>query len=94
MERVRRVKLLPEYNRRLRYLSVEECQALLAACSLFFRAIVITARNTDMRKEEMLSLQREQHVDLTHGCLLLDKTKSGERREIPYQRHGATNPAG
>jgi integrase len=83
MERVRRVKLLPENNRRLRYLSVEECHTLLDACSPYLRAIVTTALNTGMRKEEILSLQWAQHVDLTHGFILLDKTKSGERREIP-----------
>jgi len=36
-----------------------------------------------MCKEEFLSLQWDQHVDLQHGFILLDKTKSGERREIP-----------
>jgi integrase len=83
MECVRRVKLLPENNRRLRYLSVAECQALLDACSPYLRAIVVTALNTGMRKEEILLLQWEQHVDLTHGFILLDKTKSGEHRETP-----------
>ena len=51
MERVRRVKLLPANNRRLRYLSVEECQALLDACSPSPRAIVTTALHTGMRKK-------------------------------------------
>jgi integrase len=54
-EPVRRVKLLQENNRRLRYLSREECKALLGACSPHLRPIVVTALNTGMRKEEILS---------------------------------------
>jgi integrase len=83
LKRVRRVKLLPENNRRLRYLSLEECQALLTACPPHLQPIVLTALHTGMRREEILSLQWAQHVDLRHGFFLLDKTKSGERREIP-----------
>jgi integrase len=44
--------------------------------------IVIAALNTGMRKGEALGLTWEQ-VDLKHGFILLDVTKSGERREIP-----------
>jgi integrase len=35
-----------------------------------------------MRRSEILGLQWDQ-VDLKHGFILLDKTKSGKRREIP-----------
>jgi integrase len=83
LRRVRRVKQLHEDNRRLRYLSVEECRELIKACSLHLRSIVITALNTGMRKEEILSLEWEKHIDLRHGFILLDKTKNGERRQIP-----------
>lgn len=38
-----RVKLLPENNRRLRYLSKEECKAPINACSPHLRPVVITA---------------------------------------------------
>jgi len=86
LKRVRRVKLIPENNRRLRYLSKEEAQAFISACSPTLRPIVITALNTGMRKEEILSLEWEKHVDLKHGFILLDKTKSGHRREIPINR--------
>jgi integrase len=77
------VKQLPEHNRRLRYLSVEECQGLVQACLPHLKPIVVTALNTGMRKEEVLSLRWDKHVDLKHGFILLDTTKSGERREIP-----------
>lgn len=83
LKRVRKVKLLEESNRRLRYLSREECQALFQASDPHLRPILITALNTWMRKEEILSLRWEENVDLRHGFILLDRTKNGERREIP-----------
>lgn len=82
LKRVRQVKLLEENNRRLRYLSPEECQHLIDACSGDIKAIVIIALNTGMRKSEILSLKWE-NVDLRHNFILLDNTKNGERREIP-----------
>jgi integrase len=82
LKRVRKVKLLEENNRRLRYLSREECQNLINACDTHLRPIVITALNTGMRKGEIFNLRWDQ-VDLKHGFILLDKTKNGERREIP-----------
>ncbi len=82
LKRVRRVKQIPENNRRLRYLSKEECEALINACDSHLKPIVITALNTGMRKGEILNLKWDQ-VDLKHGFILLDITKNGERREIP-----------
>lgn len=82
LKRARRVKMLTENNKRLRYISKEECQALINSSDMHLRPIVITAINTGMRKEEILSLKWEQ-VDLKHGFILLDRTKNGERREIP-----------
>jgi integrase len=43
---------------------------------------VVFALATGCRKGEILSLKWE-HVDLKHGFILLDKTKNGERREVP-----------
>jgi integrase len=83
LNRIRKVKQLAEHNRRLRYLSVEECQILINVCVPHLKPIVVMALNTGMRKEEMLSLRWDKHVDLKHGFILLDTTKSGERREIP-----------
>jgi integrase len=85
LRRVRKVKLLEENNRRLRYLSKEECTNLLNACADHIRPIVITALNTGMRKSEVLSLKWDS-IDLRHGFILLDKTKNGERREIPINQ--------
>lgn len=82
LKRVRRVKLLEENNRRLRYLSKEECQRLLGECSKHLRPIVVTALNTGMRRGEILTLKWD-NVDLKHGFVLLSITKNGERREIP-----------
>jgi len=82
LKRLRKVKLLQENNRRLRYLSNEECLELIRTCDPHLRPIVITALNTGMRKSEILSLTWDK-VDLKHGFILLDQTKNGERREIP-----------
>jgi len=86
LKKVRRVKLLPENNRRLRYLSKEESTALVDACKPHLRPIVVTALNTGMRKEEILSLEWERHIDLRNGFILLDITKNGDRREVPINQ--------
>ncbi len=82
LRRVRKAKFLEENNRRLRFLSVEECQALIEACIPHLRPIVVTALHTGMRRSEILGLTWDR-VDLKHGFLLLDQTKNGERREVP-----------
>ncbi|WP_353686754.1 site-specific integrase [Thermodesulfovibrio sp. 3462-1] len=82
LEACKEVKFLQENNRRLRFLSKEECQTLINACDPHLRPIVICALNTGMRKSEFLNLKWDQ-VDLKHGFIFLDKTKNGERREIP-----------
>jgi len=79
---VRKVQPLKNEGKRLRYLSQEECKDLINACDPHLRPIVVTALNTGMRRGEILSLKWE-NVDLKHGFILLDKTKNGERREIP-----------
>lgn len=82
LKRVRKVKLLRDDSKRLRYLSKEECQALINSCDPHLKPVVVTALNTGMRKSEILSLKWD-NVDLRHGFILLDTTKNGERREIP-----------
>ena len=82
LRKIRKVKMIPENNRRLRFLSKEECRVLIDACSPQLRSIVIVALNTGMRKGEILGLKWER-VDLRHGFIFLENTKNGERREIP-----------
>jgi len=85
LKRVRKVKLLPDDSKRLRYLSKQECQELINSCETHLKPIVITALNTGMRKSEILNLKWD-NVDLKYGFILLDRTKNGERREIPINR--------
>ncbi len=82
LKSVRKVKQLEENNKRLRYLTIEELQRLLGCCSPHLKPIVLVSVNTGMRKGEILNLKWNQ-VDLRHNFILLDKTKNGERREIP-----------
>ena len=84
LKRIRRAKMLEENNRRLRYLSKEECHTLVDACVDYLKPIVITALNTGMRKGEILSLKWD-NIDMNNGFILLGSgmTKNGERREIP-----------
>jgi len=86
LKRIRKAKLLEENNMRLRYLSVEECQELITCCSPHLRPIVITALHTGMRKGEIFNLQWDKNVDMKHGFILLEKTKNGNRREIPIDK--------
>jgi len=82
LKQVRNVKLLPENNRRLRFLSTEDCQRLIECCHKALKPIVVVALHTGMRKSEILNLKWKQ-VDLMHSFILLDTSKNGERREIP-----------
>ena len=84
LKRVRKAKLLEENNRRLRYLSKEECQKLIEESDRHLRPIIVTALNTGMRRSEILNL-RWENIDLNHNFILLDQpmTKNAERREIP-----------
>ena len=81
-QEVRRAKLLEENNRRLRYLSKEECRQLINACDSHLSPMVICALNTGMRKGEILGLTWDD-IDLVNGFILLPITKNGDRREIP-----------
>jgi integrase len=82
LKRIRKVKPLKGENRRLRYLSREECHSLMFSCEAHLKPIVTTALNTGMRRGEILGLKWD-NVDLKHGFILLNMTKNGERREIP-----------
>ncbi len=81
LKKLRRVKQFKEQSR-LRYLTAEEARGLVSVCDEHLRPIVITALLTGMRRGEILNL-RWDHLDMRHDFILLDKTKNGERREIP-----------
>ena len=82
LNRFKKVKLIKGEIKRLRYLSDEEAERLISNCEPYLKPIVITALNTGMRKSEILHLTWDR-VDLNNRIILLDKTKNGERREIP-----------
>jgi len=83
LTKVKKVKPLKENNERTRYLSEEEVQELIKNCNQHLKPIVITAINTGMRKGEILNLRWFDNVDLKRGNIHLDKTKNGEKRDIP-----------
>jgi len=79
------VKLLKENNKRLRYLTTEEIQRLISACSPHLKPIVITALNTGMRKREILDLKWED-IDFHREIIFVKNTKNNEWREIPMNK--------
>ncbi|MDD5653887.1 MAG: site-specific integrase [Candidatus Omnitrophica bacterium] len=79
---MRKIKLLRENNKRLRFLEREEIGKLLSCCSPHLLPIVKLALNTGMRKGEILRL-KWQDIDFKRDIAYLQETKSGEKREIP-----------
>lgn len=77
----------PEPNRRLRYMSLEEYQALLEAVA-HSRAsweLCVVGWNTGARFGELARL-RWADVDLAHRYLTFRETKTGEPRRVPINR--------
>jgi integrase len=95
--RVPRIRLAREPEGRLRFLAEAEIVRLLDACqgskSRYLTSIATVALNTGMRKGEILGLTWAR-VDFARGVLLLERTKSGRRREIPMNQaaYGALQP--
>ena len=85
LKEIQKVKLLKGEIKRLRYLTEDEQERLINVCNKEIKPIVITALNTGMRKSEILHLTWDR-VDLENRIILLDKTKNGERREIPINQ--------
>lgn len=86
MKKVPRIRLEKEPEGRLRFLTADGISRLMAACEASahpeLATIVTLAFNTGMRKGEMLGLSWDR-VDFSRGVLLLERTKSGRRREVP-----------
>src|SRR5437667_1167611 len=77
------MKFLQENNARTRYLSLEECQRLIASCiAPHIRAIVTVALHTGMRLSEILNL-RWQDLDFSSGFILVRDSKNGQERQVP-----------
>src|SRR5262249_21294534 len=69
-------------NARLRYLTLEEIDRLLAVCPLHLKRLVLTALHTGMRKSEILTLRWNQ-LNLELRFVLLLDTKNGDKRGVP-----------
>ena len=87
LKRVRKVKQLKENNRRLRYLSREEADRLIAACykapkCSHLAPIIITALHTGMRRSEILKLKWDD-IDFRAGFIYVRDSKNYQSRMIP-----------
>src|SRR5438874_1716933 len=77
------MKFLRENNARTRYLSLEECQRLIANCiAPHIRALVGVALHSGMRLGEILNL-RWYDLDFASGFILVRDSKNGESRHVP-----------
>ena len=79
-----KVRFARENNQRIRFLTLEEEDRLLAVCSKTLRPIVITAVNTGFRKSELLSLTWED-IDFERRLVTVKAgyAKNGESRSVP-----------
>ena len=82
LNKARKAKQLPEDNRRLRYLSADECESLVKHSAIHLKPVLIALHNTGMRFGELKALTWDR-VNLATGYLHIDKSKAGERRDIP-----------
>ena len=77
------IRFLRENNARTRYLSLQECQRLIASCMApHIRAMVSVALHSGMRLGEILNL-RWYDLDFSSGFILVRDSKNGESRHVP-----------
>jgi integrase len=69
-------------NRRLRFLSLEEMERLLAVADDVLRPLLLAVLHTGLRRSELFWLTW-QDVDFKRGVLRMLHTKNDERRELP-----------
>jgi integrase len=81
---VKQVRLFREDNGRIRVVTEEEEQRLLAACRPTLKPVVITALHTGLRTSELLSLTW-QDVDFQRRTITVQASyaKNGETRSVP-----------
>jgi len=86
LKQIRKVKLLPENNRRTRFLDHEEYHRLIEATETSrnkqIKRIIILDVNTGLRKSELLGLEKDE-VDLVKNIIKLSDSKNFEGRTIP-----------
>lgn len=83
----RRVSKPREPAGRIRFLSTDERERLLAVCRKLnpvLYTVVVVAISTGMRRDEIMSLRWEQ-VDFANERITLIKTKNGEPRSVPIK---------
>jgi len=85
---VKRVERPQFDNRRIRFLTDDECKGLLKACkastSESLLTVVVVALSTGMRQGEILGL-RWPDIDLKGERITLRNTKNGETRIVPLK---------
>ena len=86
----RDIKKLKENNERCRYLTEEEQERLLAACSGVLRTVVLSAFRTGLRWGELISLKwqqapRSNFVDFENNVIFIHEalSKSKKSRYVP-----------
>jgi integrase len=70
---------------RVRYLSPEEVQKLTVALPAWLRPIVAIARNTGLRRSNILELTWD-HVDMGRKVIIIPRTKNGSAIGIPLNQ--------
>jgi integrase len=80
-----KIRLLPGEVARDRWLTREEADRLIAACSPHMRSIVRFALATGCRASEITGLEWG-HVDLERNTAWLNRTKNGTPRGVPLNR--------
>jgi integrase len=82
---VKPIKFLKEPPGRLRYLTREEMEAMIAACPQHLKPIVVMAMHTGMRKSEILEL-RWQDIDMAAKTITVRQTKNNEPKVVPMNQ--------